>query len=413
VDATLLAAPEEAASVPAGMMARVEGELLPVAGVLAFELRVAQGTTELALLADATVQIPWSGSAPGIDSQQLVLYYFDAKEGALVPRGTLDLSEALNLRATIDRLGHWLIGSHGAPAHCARAEVHSEGTPLPRAGIVLTRTGAFSAARVEADASGSGCALMPLGGELHARALGKVGEQLISADGSVASSAAPAVCDAACAPALLQGVPLSLGCVTGQLSIPWLGTYDAQASVYDALGTRSVAIPANGAFCVEVRAGAEITLSSDPTMTCTNGGVLTASAPAVIAGSCGDAQLEQCSSFTGDDDCDGTVDEGCSCGGADCTWNASIDRCCAADGHCGERATFTGECVGLESFGIPIGCPSVDVPVDEGGTTLATGCCRSNGECGLMWGTRGCVAAADVSKVWGPSVTLSNIACMP
>lgn len=428
VSATLLAAAEQAASVPAGMMARVDGELVPVAGLYSFELRVAQGSTELALLADATVQLPSSAAVAGIDVQQLTLYYFDAKESAFVPKGALDLSQTGGVGATIDQLGHWLIGSHDAQAHCARVDVQSASGPLPHAGILLSRSGpmVFGAARVEADASGSGCALVPIGGELRAFALGKLGEQLVSAQGALAASTEPAACDQACATTVLQGEPIQLGCVTGRLSIPWYGTSQLPVSVIDALGEGSVSLPANGEFCTEVRAGAQLALRS-LTETCTNGGVLIAQAPATSGASCSDdtsactdvgtisccSEQEMCLTLAGDDDCDGMTDEGCACGSEACTWSTAVDRCCSADGHCGERATFTGECVGLEAFGIPIGCPSAEVPIAEGGTTVAMGCCRSNGECGLIWGALGCVAAADVPKVWGPSVTLSSVACMP
>jgi hypothetical protein len=423
VSLTVLAAPEEAAAVPSGMQARVSGELVSLTGVLAFELSVAQGATELALVKEAAVELQWAAHATTVDAAAQTLYFFDSEVGAFVARGSLELDSSL-LRAKIDRAGHWLIGRSAAPVRCARAAVQSGAEPLARAGVLLTSPLGFSAARVEADDTGSGCALMPEGTGYLAQALGQLPDgRFATARGSIAAGAS-AACDETCEASALAGEPISTGCVRGTVSIPWLFARETTLLESDSTGERTRTLPANTGFCLDARVGAQLTI--DPGAgTCTGGGVITVSAPAVPGSSCVTESncadvgtisccmsLESCGNGT-DDDCDLAVDEGCICGAADCTATAALDRCCATADTCGQRSTITNECVGYEGFGIPIGCPTANVPGLAGDTELVQGCCRTVGECGLMWGSVGCVAAADVPRVWGAETVLPSVECTP
>lgn len=426
VSATLLSEPTEAGCAPGGMRARVDGQLVPIAGVLAFELRVAQGTTELELAQDATVVIASPPTAlNGLDPAAVTLYAFDGEAGAYVPAGALDLTSDPNtVHATIDRLGHWLVGSHTAPAHCVRIDALGQSGPLPHADVLIKGTSGFSAARVETDALGSACAPFPLGGDLDAHALGKVGAQLASAEGTIAASLEPAACDESCAGSTLQLNPIALGCVTGTLSAPWLAPYGTTAVIMESAFSYSASLPSDGPFCIDLRAGSTVMLG-DPNLACSSGSTLVEAAQALPGASCVEpsgctdlgtitccAMQEVCNATpAADDDCDGQVDEGCACGGSTCV-TTSGEGCC--DGAaCGVRSTFTDECVSAEPFGIPIGCPSFQVPSVEGGTTTATGCCRMNNECGLMWDPIGCVSAADAPRVWGQAVTPLSTPCTP
>jgi hypothetical protein len=423
VSLTVLATPEEAAAVPGGMQARGSGGLVALTGVLAFELSVAQGATELALVKEAAIELQWSAHAATVDAAAQTLYFFDSEVGAFVARGSLELDSSL-LRAKIDRAGQWLIGTSAALVRCARAAVQSGAEPLARAGILLTSPLGFSAARIEADDTGAGCALMPEGTGYLVQAFGQLTDgRFATARGSI-SAGASAACDETCEASALAAEPISIGCVRGMVSIPWLFSRETTALESDSTGERTRTLPANTAFCLDARVGAQLTIQPGAG-TCAGGGVITVGAPAVpgsscvAEGNCADVgtinccmSLESCGNGT-DDDCDLAVDEGCICGAADCTATAALDRCCATADTCGQRSTITNECVGYEGFGIPIGCPTANVPGLAGDTVLVQGCCRTAGECGLMWGSVGCVAAVDVPRVWGAETTLPSVACTP
>ena len=423
---TVLTMADEAAAVPGGMQALVAGQRVLVTGVLSFELSVAQGSTELALIEDATVELQWANYASTVDAAAQTLYFFDAKAGAFVPRGSLEHSELEPNRmlAKIDRTGHWLIGSSAGPLRCARAVAQSSTAgPLARAGILFTRSFGFGAARVEADDVGSGCAVLAEDTSYRAQALGQLTDgTFVSAAGPITPGTA-AACDESCEPNVLEGEPIAIGCVRATISVPWLNGDPVNSVESDAFGERNRRLPTTGAFCIDGRVGAQLTL--DSAEMCTGGGVITVSAPNVPGSSCAtesdcvDVGTISCclsaeSCFNGvDDDCDLAVDEGCLCGAADCTASAALDRCCATADTCGQRSTVTGECVAYEGFAIPIGCPTANVPGLAGDTEIVQGCCRTVGECGLMWGSVGCVAAADVPRVWGAETTLASIECTP
>lgn len=425
VSLAVLDTPSEAGAVPAGMQALIDGERLPIAGVLAFELRVAQGATELTLVEDVDVELNWPPAASALDASAQTLYHFDAKESAFVPRGsfTRDAVDPSRVAVVIDRPGTWLIGSHTAPVQCARADVQSGGAPLARAGLLVRAASGFSAARAEADEQGSGCALIAGAGPADAHALGELSGDRVWAKGAVMASDLPAACDEACPSSPLEGGPISTGCVRGTLSIPWHAGLNTSWLVTDGDAEPVyVSLPTNEPFCFDGKPGAQLALDVS-SMTCTNDGVLVVTEPSVRGASCSDDDgcidvgtiaccmaVESCTT-TVDDDCDGVVDEGCTCGFNDCTASPTFDRCCTTTDACGQRSALTGECVGFEGFGIPIGCPSMVVPTVGGDTETATGCCRSNMECGLMWGSLGCIAAADVPRVWGPGTTLPSMAC--
>jgi hypothetical protein len=422
---TVLTAPGEAGAVPGAMQARVAGQLEPVAAALSFELSVAQGSTELALVKQASVELQWADYATRVDAAAQTLYYFDSEAGAFVPRGSLE-HDALSpnlLRAKIDRTGHWLIGSSAGPVRCARAAAQSSAGPVARAGMLFTRTFGFGVARAAADDLGSGCALLPEDTSYQAQAFGQLADgTFVSARGAVDPGASSA-CDDTCATTVLEAEPISIGCVRATISIPWLASAGVSSLESDALGERNRLLPTNEAFCIDGRVGAQLTL--DHASLCSGGGVITVSAPTAPGASCATESncadlgtitccmtVESCLNNT-DDDCDGVVDEGCVCGGIDCTTSSALDRCCTATEACGQRSTITSECVGYESFGIPIGCPTATVPGLAGDTEIVQGCCRTAGECGLMWGSVGCVAAADVPRVWGAGTTLPSVECTP
>jgi len=286
-----------------------------------------------------------------------------------------------------------------------------------------TRSG-FSAVRGQTDAMGSACLLMPHAGSGEAHVLGRLGDALVWAHGATAVSAQPATCDASCEATVLEGLPFSLGCVRGTLEMPWRPTATTSIRAVGHEVEWTTAIRTGEEFCVDARLGTELTLGRAPE-SCGDGSVVV-TAPPVAGADCGapagctDLGTIMCCRETefcdnaADDDCDGTVDEGCVCGAQECGVDER-DRCCASSAaltlSCGERSALTGECVGIEDLSIPIGCPNVTVPIEGGDTETAVGCCRSVGQCGLMWRSFGCVAAEDVPRVWGPATTLPITAC--
>jgi hypothetical protein len=411
----------DAGALPGDMLARVGGELVPLTGVVAFEVRVVQGATELALIDDATVVVTWPAQALAIELAARQLYFFDPEQGVFVERGALDVSSsAATGAATIDRLGMWLIGAPAEAAHCAHLEASFGSAPMAYAGGLLVSESAFGMARVQLDAAGALCASLPVPGPFAARVFLAM-DQPVLAEATVQASALGAACDESCAATPLAGEAIVFSCVRGIVQLPTSNGLGTEVSIYNEEGAVVGSTTAGREVCVDARYEAEVSFGLTD-YTCGEP-IRTTAANVTCAdeGACAAVQLvtccrtnEDCDS-SGDDDCDGTSDEGCECSLAvTCeTSESSNDRCCTDQATCGERSSLTGECVAYEGGTVPMDCDSITVPDVEGGTATAPGCCRSEGQCGVVWDPLGCIAAADVPRVWGPSTTLAATSCTP
>lgn len=424
VQLVALREPADAAAAPGGMQAIVSGERVPLAGVLSFEVRVAQGATPLELIRDATISVAWPERAAGIDYAAQQLYVFDPERAAFVAAGRLDVaSSATGAIATIDRLGTWLIGAPASAVSCARIEGLSSGEPLSHASVVLSSQSSFAMTRLELDATGTSCAALPVSSPYAARSFATVSGRPVVAEGTVAPSELGAACDEGCASALLEGEAIEVGCVQGTIELSTPGSTLATIVLSQDGEMTSTHVPPGEPFCLDLAVGVEVTFDT-ASVDCPSDAVTVVQARS--AAGCGNREgcqdlgtimccsaNENCDTDA-DDDCDGLVDEGCNCDGVNaCATIDSLDRCCAAT-QCGERGPAVSDCVGLGPFTPSLECPTLTVPGPGGdGTMAAGGCCRASGECGVIWDRRGCIAAADVPRVWGPSTTLAATSCTP
>lgn len=415
----LLDAPAQASAVPGNMRAQVGGALLGIAGVMSFELRVLHGATPVVLRNAAQVRLAWPAWASELDPAAQTLYRFDPKAGAFVQAGSLQIDEAEPgfVTATIDELGHWLIGTSVDTGHCARLHAQQGGVALAYGSAQLTSATSLSAARVELDAQGEGCTALPVAGAARVTALGRVGTAMSRASGDAMASTEPTACASECTPTSLEAQPIDVACVRGtvETTLPFVS-----ASIVDPLVEWSETIATGREFCLEVPAGAQLSIAAGgiqcgaPSMVVASQGAACAADGCLDLGTipcCG--PIEGCAPPGTDDDCDGVVDEGCTCGSQECT--TTVAGCCAAD-VCGEHSAITDECIALsgELFLPSTSCPSAQVPVGNGDTTSVSGCCLMSGVCGLMWESRFvCIPPADVARVWGDAVTAPNTSCTP
>jgi hypothetical protein len=428
VRGALLHALEDAAAAPGALIAFVDDARVPLAAHLTFEVPALQGATDLAPVKPLTVRFAWpEGRVPAEDAE-LAVFRFDPERGAFVAEGTLTRT-AEGAELSVEKLGHFAIGTLATTTRCVQVEVRGSGGPLADAGVLARGATGFSLARATSGAGGSTCVALPAESEaVVLGALANTSDGLVQALGAEEALAAPAMLGAACDATACPRVELvtetpNVTCVRGELSAPrdvsWSVTWQ-----HLGLSGGSPAALLNGPFCVASYADAMLTFSGyGPAGSCTVTRMAASSNRLCGDEGCTDlgtieccVERELCDDLAVDDDCDGMVDEGCSCGGSTCPFT-TLPNCCTAAGACGATSPYTDACIGNNYLATDTAaCPSATVPFGNGDVYTAYGCCSvATMECGLRSPDAdfGCVVPADATALWGPTVVLSSMACTP
>jgi hypothetical protein len=355
------------------------------------------------------------------------LYWFDDEQGAFVERGEIVESAGM-AQGEIDRLGHWAVGRFDASerTRCQRLRVQDgSGAPLPFAALHVTSSEHFESAALFAGADGSACWEGAATTQLILRAFGASGAGLTSAVTGVTidpeASATPGACgddpDTCAQPPVIVAGPLTQTCVRGTVTTNTGGTVQWNATSEAEQASWGGTLEQPGPFCLVVPRSAELQFSSINAH-CT----AELSSAGDASGICGASDcldlgtIECCNVYDlcavpgTDEDCDGTVDEGCVCGAGTCT-DYRQDACCTSEQVCGARAVVSRECLQLDQLGRPEPtCPGETIAISGTETYYPTGCCRPDGQCGLTSGW-GCIARAQASEIWPIETPLAPMAC--
>jgi hypothetical protein len=246
---------------------------------------------------------------------------------------------------------------------------------------------------------------------LNFSSLALVGEQVESSSGKLQSGEAPQSCGPDCADGgVSMASPAAVRCVRGQIapngaSTP-IAVWASRASGPEA--SAGQALPGQ-TFCVEIAAETQLRFAGS--LRC---GEPRALPVATAAASCGQsgcldlgtiqccADVEYCGNAV-DDDCDERVDEGCTCGNADCTGprasHGNADFCCTDAQLCGLRdrsnAVDKSHCFDIQTkFHASSMCPDEVLDLGQGKQGI-TGCCRADRRCGLTLAPADCLPRED------------------
>jgi hypothetical protein len=403
------AAALNAESAPAGMWVEDAGQRYRFRSFAMVELRAAQPGAALALAQKATLSL----SLAATDAAQLQVYRFDEGAGLWHPyaRGDQDLASH-TLSVAIDGFGIYAAGQALEQLGCVTLSVaDSAGRAGANAAVRYADAQGSEGTQVWTDESGHACLPASSGSMLNFSTLALVGEQVESSSGKLQSGDAPQSCGTACADGGVSTLsPAAVRCVRGQIAPNgaetavafWAGSSDGQEQ------SAGQAMPGQ-AFCLDI--GAETQLRFAGALRC---GEPRALPVAQAAASCGQsaclelgtiqccADVEYCGNAL-DDDCDQRIDEGCLCGGADCTGpraaHGNADYCCTDAKLCGLRDRFNAvdkdHCFDIQTKARDSDeCP--DEVLDLGkGKQGVTGCCRADQRCGLELPPADCLPRED------------------
>ena len=422
------------AALPGGGMLglQADGTRVRLRGRAVFELHVDQGGTHFELKQPASVTVPlWSDemATPWVAddddtaaADQDHLYWFDPAQALFVERGAINDDTASFAHGEIDRFGLWTVARPARGLDCARGKVVDEdAAPVAFAAVHATEVVRFDGVSLFADEGGEFCTDTPAHGTLDVIALGgsaahgvvRVKDARLNAVARAPGVDTPAMCtgdDGACVDLGAFTASLNQRCVSGTVESPggpvtWLA---------DGSDSASGKIAANEPFCLEAPIGALLRFTSDHG-DCSMSSELTVSPGQGLCGEseCQDVGTLHCCSPTEacdddyDGDCDGMVDEGCSCGGVACS-QSSQQICCTSADACGSRSTISGKCF---AEGQP-GRAEPSCPNEVGDDQLSiSGCCREDGRCGLQHQTFGCVAREEAGDVFVLTASLAPLSC--
>jgi hypothetical protein len=404
------AAALSAESAPAGMWVDDAGKRYRFRSFAMVQLRAAQPGAALALTQRATLSL----SLAATDSAQLQVYRFDEGAGLWHPytRGDQDLATH-TLSVAIDGFGIYAAGQALEQLGCVTLSVaDGAGHAGANAAVRFADAQGSEGTQLWADASGRVCLPASSGSMLNFATFALLGDQVESSSGTLQSGAAPESCGDACADGGVSTLsPAALRCVRGQIApngaeTPvafWAGGAGGQEQ------SAGQAMPGQ-AFCLDI--GAETQLRFAGALSC---GEPRALPVAQAAASCGQsaclelgtiqccADVEYCGNAL-DDDCDQRVDEGCLCGGADCTGpraaHGNADFCCTDNKLCGlrdrENAIDKDHCFDIQTKARDDSeeCPDEVLDLGKGKQGVA-GCCRADQRCGLELPPADCLPRED------------------
>jgi hypothetical protein len=406
---SLSAAALDAGDAPAGMWVEANGKRYRFRAFAIAELHAAQPGAALVLEQKATLSL----SLATTDARALQVYRFDETAGLWREYALADQALATHtLSVTIDAFGIYAAGQALDALGCvALSIVDSTGQPAANAAVRYADERSSEGTQVWTDASGRAC--LPASGmaTLNFASLALVGEQVESSSGKLQSGDAPQSCGPDCADGgVSMASPAAVRCVRGQIAPNGADTpiavWAGQASGPEA--SAGQALPGQ-AFCVEI--GAETQLRFAGGLRC---GEPRAVPIATAASSCGQsgcldlgtiqccADVEYCGNAV-DDDCDQRVDEGCTCGNADCTGpraaHGNADFCCTDTQLCGLRdrsnAVDTSHCFDIQTkFHASSMCPDEVLDLGQGKQGVK-GCCRADRRCGLELPPADCLPRED------------------
>jgi hypothetical protein len=405
------------------------GKLILLRSQLSVEARITQPNAALRLKAKAKLALyvaPGSADLPQ-------LYRFDEAMGSFV-RQTGDAYDATTgaVRAEIDQLGTYVVATTRSAPGCVSGKL-TDPTGLPVAGAAVRWVDASysEGGQVRTDAAGAFCLPVPLAAASEFAALGvtEAGGLVEYSNGQGAPATQAAACGGASCVDLgaLQTQTAVLGCVRGQIAplvYPSLIFVKAQRpSDPTPVVTK---IHAGDDFCLNVTNQTELNVEN-VNLSCGKPRTVTAPTRAAACGgdACQDLGTIQCCKSAEtcndgiDDDCDGMIDETCSCGGHDCkpfydkrSWYP--EHCCTATNTCGFHYTAGTDrqyCFDLEAtYRLPDSqCASQTVTINETATS-PVGCCRADGRCGVELSLV-CVPVEELEKITGTPVPAH--ACTP
>ncbi|MDH5675122.1 MAG: carboxypeptidase-like regulatory domain-containing protein [Myxococcales bacterium] len=417
----LIEEPQQAGAIPGQMLALVDGSLQPLWARAGIEVRAFQGNSELVLGAELTVEFP----VPRLDAAQqalepaLSLYHFDEAQGAFVERGTLGFDGEVAALG-IDAFGHWLIAGPAGTGRCVAGRVlDAAGSGLGHAAVIAVHEGLLAASYAHSDAAGDYCASQP---EIGSSQLFSMGYGALGPAAGVATAApsAAASCGGSdCMSVDLESMTSELICARGVVDSP-LGPLNIRA-IEDGEGASIPVdqVAAGVPFCVPVAVGAQLVFTGSG-VKC--GEPRTVGAGAGLCGldGCADLGTVQCCLIDetcgddSDDDCDGRVDEGCSCGTEVCP-EIQPGRCCSDLGRCTRRSAETDHCLDVfTAYGVNPSCPVEQIPlVDSSFTVIVNGCCTLAGTCGLADSYYGCIPREQAHLRWSLDTPLTTVSCVP
>jgi hypothetical protein len=394
-----------------------------------FELRILQPTAQLVLAKPATLSFQVDA---GPEARELTIYRFDESSALYVQhsQGTYDPATQ-RVSFEVEASGVYAAAQPITENSCAKLTLEdAQGTALPHAAVryASTRRGKL----VWTDEAGTAC----VEGEpntsllLTAFARSEAGGLVVVEDtltGALPEGASTCSEDQCLEVGVVTAQPVEGYCVRGMIA----ANVDGATVAVETSGSEGAldTLKAGDPFCFDLTAPTSLTffgqLDCDP--------IDVSAAP--IANTCGEdscldvgtvkccGSSDQCGNQL-DDDCDDTVDEGCSCGGTTCTEalepSASLDGfCCTQDDKCGARLPEGTQCfeVGAPGYYIPppLDCPSETLSTTTGSVSLA-GCCRDDSRCGyydIQYNLFGCIPHEESQAFWSLTNPSLGSTCNP
>lgn len=419
---------------PGGLALSTDAGDVPLDATAAFQVGASQGGSfmELSQPADVTVRVLMHAqnarsfgsvldAGMGDASEPLSLYRFDRKRGRFVLAGSATYQPVQTGWATasarIERMGFYVIGRAAALDGCQRVAFNDpSGAPVANAALRVADSGIGLSVWLDAD--GVGCVPGPADRVLYGALFGLQGGVLVFGEADLFPMKAPMACGADCAHArVVAGSAIRMGCITAS----FVGTPGLNVSLTDATGEAITLgrLPQDESMCLQLPVGATIALSDGDGYTCP--AAITVADTAARCGSeaCQDlGQLQCCAAQERcqnrhDDDCDGQVDEGCTCD-VECL-DYGLPPCCTDIGTCG-IVPLDDDAACLEAhtddFNFDPSCPTESLVVDDANMTYS-GCCLPDGRCGIIAGGFGCLAREQAHRYLPLMTSLVPAACMP
>ena len=396
---------------------------------LSVEARISQPNAALRLKAKAKLALY---VAPG-SAEPPQLYHFDEAMGSFV-RQTGDVYDATTgaVRAEIDQLGTYVVATARVTPGCVSGRLFDPtALPVARAAVRWVDTSYSEAGQVWTDAAGAFCLPVSLAAASEFSALGvtEAGALVEYSNGKAGPAMQAAACGGTSCLDLgaLQTQTTLLGCVRGRISqLGYPSPIFVKAKSSSDAPVAETSVHAGDDFCLNVTNQTELVVEN-ANLSCGKPQTLTAATRAAACGdeACQDLGTIQCCKTAEtcndgiDDDCDGMVDETCSCGGHDCkpfydkrSWYP--EHCCTTANTCGFHYTGGTDrqyCFDLEAgYTVPdLECASQTVTINDTATS-PVGCCRSEGRCGVELSLV-CVPVEELEKITGTPVPAH--ACTP